>query len=912
MRRRSFLRPEISPETSRANSPSPPIPISPRAFRLMTDIRQNNAMNDIYTANRRPYYIYAPDYVRISAGIKALHLLCHYLNKMGEEAYVHTRQTNLKLRTPLLTDEVLKRHTAIGAQPIAVYPEILHGNPLNTKHVVRYILNHPGLLGGPKTFGDSELLICYHSEFQNEASKINNQLILTTPTVDISIFNNEDNEHDDKRNGYLIYPGRYNLARQEHPDLFEKGTVITYQWPQTHEELAALLRKSTALYCFSNSAIAAEALLCGCPVVMMPSPFSVRPKDFHDPDKIGCFVERPGISSGDSEAELELARQNTIAFQETCRQERQDFVAQLAQFIKLSQDMPGSTPTADSAPANSIAAGIQAFNSGNNDAATEHLGGALAESPEDPIPYVYLALISARSNLPEEAENFIRFAQSLAPERHDFVAALGEECLKNGHHAEALHYLQQAVDQQPDLFSAYPALAEALRLNDRQEQAIHLLNSAATIPSTAQETILGLLLEWLTAQANIDAVVEVCLRLRNNPAYHAIGLALLARTGMQPDRIRMEVEQHHRRYLPISQDGSMQKQRKDGAPLTIAWLLSDFGCEQRSRRLEALLQHLPPERFISVVIYNDPRAGENETAQRCSLLADHNLIAAGREDVEVLQDIRELGAQVLVDMDGLGVKNRLSLFSAAGVPLKVSWSDTPLLREAGITCVQGSALLNEEEVADSCMLLPGLGEIHAFPVMDAIPLAAMTPLTFGCISSVIHFSRDCWESYARILAGIPASRLVVNLGELGASAQEFIGTFFSAQGIDLQRLDFIHATDLPSLCAAWNLVDVGLAPLHGPGDMALPAALWMGKGYIALRGGPPWSRRPGALLKLVGQDQFLADSVEAYISLAGTLSRNAQPQGGLRQKLQSIESGRASALTLAFADLIEQRYRGDL
>ncbi|MBN9424432.1 MAG: hypothetical protein BGO63_02315 [Candidatus Accumulibacter sp. 66-26] len=870
-------------------------------------------MNDIYTSHRRPYYIYAPDYVRISAGIKALHLLCHYLNKMGEEAYVHTQQTNLKLRTPLLTDEVRKRHAAIDAQPIAVYPEILHGNPLNTKHVVRYILNHPGLLGGPKTFDDSELLICYHSEFQNDVSKINNQLILTTPTIDITIFNNEDNGHDDKRSGYLIYPGRYSKAREEHPDLFDKGTVITYQWPQTHEELAALLRKSTALYCFSNSAIAAEAVLCGCPVVIMTSPFTVRPKDFHDPDKIDGFVEHPGISSGDSVAELALARQNTVAFQETHRKERQDFVTQLAQFIKLSQEMQASAPTAGRAPTNAVAAGIQAFNNADNDTAAKHLSTALAEAPEDPIPYVYLALISARSNLLEEAENFIQFAQSLAPERHDFVAALGEECLKNGHNRDALRYLQQAVDKQPDLFPAYPALAEALRLNDRQDQAIHLLNSAAAIPSAAQEQILGLLLEWLATQANIDAIPEVCLRLRNHPGYQALGIALLTRTGMPPERIRAEARHYVQPYLASGLTASMPNRGKAGAPLVIAFLVSDFRREQLSGRLEALLQHLPPERFISVVLYNDPQAGENETAQRCSLINDHSLITVGREDIDVLQAMRELDIQILVDMDGLGVEHRLSLFGAADVPLKLSWSDTPLLREAGIACVRGAALLNEGEASDTDVLLPGLGEILALPRMETSPRVAAAPLTFGCLSSAVHFSRDCWESYALILARAPDSRLVVNLGELGASAQEFISTFFIAQGVDLLRLDFIHATDISSLCTAWNLVDVGLAPLHGPGDMALPAALWMEKCYIALRGDSSWSRRPGALLRQAGQDQFLADSVEAYIALACDLSRPPLPQPpGLRQKLQDIESGQASVLTLTFADLIEQRYRGDL
>ena len=47
----------------------------------------------IFETPRRPYYIEAPPYRRTSAGIKVLHLLCHALNRIGEDAYVYTPVT---------------------------------------------------------------------------------------------------------------------------------------------------------------------------------------------------------------------------------------------------------------------------------------------------------------------------------------------------------------------------------------------------------------------------------------------------------------------------------------------------------------------------------------------------------------------------------------------------------------------------------------------------------------------------------------------------------------------------------------------------------------------------------------------------------------------------------------------------
>ncbi|MFC6806047.1 hypothetical protein ACFQE2_10095 [Methylophaga thalassica] len=48
-----------------------------------------------------PFYIYAPDFSQKSAGIRALHYLCHGLNEMGREAYlVGTDIESETLRTP--------------------------------------------------------------------------------------------------------------------------------------------------------------------------------------------------------------------------------------------------------------------------------------------------------------------------------------------------------------------------------------------------------------------------------------------------------------------------------------------------------------------------------------------------------------------------------------------------------------------------------------------------------------------------------------------------------------------------------------------------------------------------------------------------------------------------------------------
>lgn len=292
-----------------------------------------NFNTNFYNKKRRPYYILAPNYTRLSAGIRVLHLLCHYLNKLGEEAYVFTEQTDNSLRTPILTQEIVDRHKATNRSPIAIYPEVVHGNPFQAASVVRYILNHPGLLGGPKNFDPQDMQIFWSAEYVDLAKTPNPSYVMI-PNIDMDVFNNENNPHDRDRQQVLIYPGRYVQAEKDFPELFKDASVITYKWPQSHEELAALLRKGKVLYCFANSAILSEALLCGCPVVLKDSPFTRRPDS---PGGDNIALEVPGVIQDDSPEALEQAWRLTKEYTKIHLQLLQDLFLQLQAFVDASQ-----------------------------------------------------------------------------------------------------------------------------------------------------------------------------------------------------------------------------------------------------------------------------------------------------------------------------------------------------------------------------------------------------------------------------------------------------------------------------------------------------------------------------------------------------------------------------------------------
>ena len=297
----------------------------------------------LYAKRLHPYYIVSPSYDRKSSGIRVMHQLCASLNKLGAEAYIRTPLRSHALHTPQLTPDIQNEHLEAGLNPIAIYPEIVGSNPLDCNVVVRYILNRPGLLGERPNYSPDDLYWLHNAEVAEAVP--HHEGVLHMPAVDTSIFNNVDNPHDNNRQGACIYFGRYVEGAKAFPELTDRCTVITKDFPTSHEELAALFRRSTHVYCFENTSISMEARLCGCPVVQLPSPYA-------DPDK--PFADSLGLSdalvTSDDAETLAEARRLLPSLTQKYRRLEAAYWEELERLLDKTQAVAESRPKTHKSP----------------------------------------------------------------------------------------------------------------------------------------------------------------------------------------------------------------------------------------------------------------------------------------------------------------------------------------------------------------------------------------------------------------------------------------------------------------------------------------------------------------------------------------------------------------------------------
>jgi hypothetical protein len=202
----------------------------------------------------KPYVVYTPPMKPTSGGIRVMWGLFGHLLAKGMVAYVNTK---------------LSTHNFIG-----IYPEIMHGNEGEADHVVRYVLNKPGVMGygtpgtslfkpGPTVFDQTDE-IYYFSHLFGMADESHYMFL---PILSMKLFNLQDK----RRTKTCVFVGKGHDLH-EHP---KDVVYITKEVTNDQEELADLLNECQVMYCYDPiTAMTEIARLCGCRIVMINPVYS--------------------------------------------------------------------------------------------------------------------------------------------------------------------------------------------------------------------------------------------------------------------------------------------------------------------------------------------------------------------------------------------------------------------------------------------------------------------------------------------------------------------------------------------------------------------------------------------------------------------------------------------------------------
>ncbi len=345
---------------------------------------------------------------------------------------------------------------------------------------------------------------------------------------------------------------------------------------------------------------------------------------------------------------------------------------------------------------------------------------------------------------------------------------------------------------------------------------------------------------------------------------------------------------------------SFANAREPGKRIKLGLLSADFHHQHPVNIfMQPVLARLDRSQF-EVTIYNVGVAHDDQT-QLARSRADHWVLATTWTRAQLTQGIRADGIDVLIDLAGHTSHNRLVMLSQRVAPVQVSFLGYPgstgvpnidwLLADPVVVPPEHDALCTE------CVYrLPHAVFCYApeanypFPVYGAAH--AQRPLTFGSFNNVPKLTPHTIELWAKVLARVPGSRLLLKAPSFrDESAIRIFRERFVALGVDASRIEFRGPVGLTDMMAEYADVDIALDPVPYNGGTTTLQALWMGVPVVVKEGQNFVSRMGASFMRAAGLPEWVADSDEAYVDTAARMASDRQGlmrlKAGLRARLQA-------------------------
>jgi O-antigen biosynthesis protein len=229
--------------------------------------------------NKNPYLFINGPFSKKSGGNQVVYKLCKEVEKLGYEAFIYPYPYYLKnyfknsYNCKILDNKILKNFKERKKNPIVVYPENLSGSKIGGSTRVRYYLYFPGKWGGEKNDSDH-----YRIAFDNVIKKKIKQkcdLTLTVPILNELIFNRKKTKATFKRNKSCYYSEQFEIDGGKVDKEIKKNIKITRHLKPflSQKKVAKIFKSSKYFYCYLNSGLIWEALLCGCVPVLMKNKY---------------------------------------------------------------------------------------------------------------------------------------------------------------------------------------------------------------------------------------------------------------------------------------------------------------------------------------------------------------------------------------------------------------------------------------------------------------------------------------------------------------------------------------------------------------------------------------------------------------------------------------------------------------
>lgn len=307
-------------------------------------------------------------------------------------------------------------------------------------------------------------------------------------------------------------------------------------------------------------------------------------------------------------------------------------------------------------------------------------------------------------------------------------------------------------------------------------------------------------------------------------------------------------------------------------------------------------EHLAQAGFPILCYKNDRKRSDDDITARFKAASETWRDISDLDDGNAMRQIMSDGVDILFDLGGHTAGNRLGLFDKRAAPIQLGWAG--YVGTVGLDTYEGI-------IADAVEIPPGHDAYYTEPVIrlpdcyvsylapqeapEVSPLPCCTGrgFTFGCFNRPAKLNEAVARTWARILAEVPGSRLLMVYGGLNeTTTQNAVLGMLTRAGIDTARVELVGESEQVKLLTAYGEVDLALDPFPYSGGVTTLEAMWMGVPVVTLIGDTFAGRHSASHLTAAGLAGFCARTLDDYVTLAVDWSQRRDDLATLRSTLR--------------------------
>lgn len=387
-----------------------------------------------------------------------------------------------------------------------------------------------------------------------------------------------------------------------------------------------------------------------------------------------------------------------------------------------------------------------------------------------------------------------------------------------------------------------------------------------------------------------------------------------------PESIAADHREWGQRYCPLPPAISFRNNLNHDRILRVGYVSPDFRNHAVVFFIQPVLAAHDTGRF-NLYCYSNVEKPDNITRQ---LRDTHPVIwrdISTLSDDEAFRLIQDDQIDILVDLAGHSVGNRLTLFGRQPAPVQMTWIGYP--DTTGVPAIQYRITdakadppgMTEHLNTEQLIRLPRTFLCYRpggdFPPESPLPRLANGFITFGSFSNFTKVTPETLALWSRILAAVPESRFITKVRGLSDEmVDQQILEIFRQHGIAPDRITVLtYSPSVINHLEEYHRLDIALDTFPYCGTTTTCESLLMGVPVISLAGKSHVSRVGASLLETVGIQELAVDTEDAYIQAAINLAADLPRLLHLRKNLRWMVQQSPLCDNVSFSADLEATYR---